>query len=98
MSYAVITLAKVVERLLRSISEAEKEVVHKCFVSLIGATIHLKEVQEEETDGNSGEEVDEEEDEDEEETDYDEVNKASLWMLFIYSIDFLILFQHFTIC
>ncbi|ONK61647.1 uncharacterized protein A4U43_C08F32130 [Asparagus officinalis] len=70
---AVITLTKVVEHLLQYPSDRDDEVLHKCFVSLIEATIHLKEVQE--NDRASDEDIDNGGDDDndnEEESDYDE--------------------------
>lgn len=73
----MITLTKVVEQLLQSPSDGGGEVLHKCFVSLIEATIHLKEVQE--NDRASDEDIDNGGDDDndnEEESDYDEVNKG----------------------
>lgn len=80
--HTVMSLAKVVERLLSSSSDRGSEVLDKCFVNLIEAAISLKELQEEENE-DSDEEIDDEEEE-KEESDYDEVRSRTSCSSLIY--------------
>lgn len=77
----MITLAKVVEQLLGSPSDSDSKLLRDCFVSLMEACIHLKEVGQEDEEEDGVEDIDNEASD--EESDDDEVNNAG----FIYPLD-----------
>lgn len=86
---AVMTLVKIVERLLGSISAGENPVLQECFVSLLELVIRLKEVQEEE----EGEDDDTEDADDEnadDDTDDDEV-LGTISHFLVYNLLFIII-------
>ncbi|XP_010270925.1 PREDICTED: importin beta-like SAD2 homolog isoform X1 [Nelumbo nucifera] len=68
----VMTLAKVVERLLGPTGGPGGELVQDCFVWLMEAAIRLKEVQEEDEDENDGEEEKDEDETDDDDDDDDD--------------------------
>ncbi|KAJ8623513.1 hypothetical protein MRB53_032042 [Persea americana] len=69
---AVLTLVKIVERLLGSISVGENSVLQECFVSLLELVIRLKEVQEEEGEGEDDDTEDADDENADDDTDDDE--------------------------
>ena len=73
---AVISLAKVVERLLEMTPDGDNATLHECFRSLMEACIHLKEVQDEASDdvenAEEEEEASDEDTDDEEDDDIDD--------------------------
>lgn len=73
---AVISLAKVVERLLEMTPDGDNATLHECFRSLMEACIHLKEVQDEANDDveNAEEEEEEASDEDTDDEEDDDID------------------------
>ncbi|KAH7678557.1 Armadillo-like helical-containing protein [Dioscorea alata] len=72
---AVISLAKVVERLLEMSPDGGNATLHECFRSLMEACIHLKEVQDEASDGvENAEEEEEASDEDTDDEEDDDID------------------------
>ncbi|MQM04400.1 hypothetical protein Taro_037202 [Colocasia esculenta] len=69
---AVMALIKVVERLLRSNLDMCMGVLRDCFISLMEASVRLKEVQEEEDEDEEDEEEDDDEDNDDSSEEIDE--------------------------
>lgn len=69
----MLTLVKIVERLLGSISVGENSVLQECFVSLLELVIRLKEVQEEEGEGEDDDTEDADDENADDDTDDDEV-------------------------
>lgn len=69
-------LTKVVERLLRSGLDMGAGVLRDCFVSLMEASVRLKEIQEEEEEGDDDDD-DQDEDDDDSSEDIDEVSVIS---------------------
>nr|XP_019702618.1 importin beta-like SAD2 isoform X2 [Elaeis guineensis] len=79
---AVITLAKVVEQLLGSPSDGDSKLLGDCFVSLMEACLHLKDVGQEDEEDDGAEDIDNEasdeesdDDEDSEEDEHEETEE-----------------------